>query len=329
MLKLVVLFCVLAATSAVNFYGGYVAPFAPLAYAAPYLQPYNYRGPLSLAPGQPANVLGADGRPLDTLDVNLDRSAHFTAKALDNGFHILKKRSAAFIAPVAASIATPLAYSTPLDYSARLAYSAPLSYSALYQPNNYRGPLSLAPGQPANILGADGRPLDTLDVNLDRSAHFTAKALDNGFHILKKRSAAFIAPVAASIATPLAYSTPLDYSARLAYSAPLSYSALYQPNNYRGPLSLAPGQPANILGADGRPLDTLDVNLDRSAHLTAKALSGGHFLKKRSAAFIAPISTVAVTGTPLIASSYTYSTPIAAAPLRQITYTAVPFAHYL
>lgn len=235
MFKLVVLSCVLAVTSAVNFYGGYAAPFAPLTYAAPLLQPYNYRGPFSLAPGQPANVLGADGRPLDTLDVNLDRSAHFTAKAIDNGFHVLKKRSAAFIAPITAPIATPLAY------SASLAYSAPLAYSA-----------------------------------------------------------------------------------RLAYSAPL-----YQPYNYRGPLSLAPGQPANILGADGRPLDTLDVNLDRSAHLTAKALSGEHILKKRSAPFIAPISTVAVARTPLIASTYTYSAPIVSTPLRHITYAATPFAHYL
>ncbi|CAK1556205.1 unnamed protein product [Leptosia nina] len=52
--------------------------------------------------------------------------------------------------------------------------------------------------------------------------------------------------------------------------------------NYRGPLSLAPGQPANILAADGRPLDTLSVNLDRAAHYTARAVDGGHLLKKRS-----------------------------------------------
>ncbi|KOB74590.1 putative cuticle protein [Operophtera brumata] len=172
MMKLVVLSCVLAAASA----SGLLAPFAPLIYSAPLgLTPYNYRGPFSLAPGQPANILGSDGRPLDTLDVNLDRSAHFTAKALDNvGLHVLKKRSAALIAPF-----NPIVYSAPL-----------------LQPYNYRGPLSLAPSQPANILGSDGRPLDTLEVNLDRSAHLTAKVLDNGgFHILKKRSVPVIAPV--------------------------------------------------------------------------------------------------------------------------------------
>ncbi|XP_050352109.1 uncharacterized protein LOC126774578 [Nymphalis io] len=206
MFKLVVLSCVLAAVSAGNFYGGYLSPFAPLTYSTPFLQPYNYRGPYSLAPGQPANILASDGRPLDTLDVNLDRSAHFTAKALDSGFHVLKKRSAAFIAPFVA----PLAYSAPL-----------------LQPYNYRGPLSLAPGQPANILGSDGRPLDTLEVNLDRSAHFKAQFLNNEVHLLKKRSASLIAPIhtVAITRTPLiasnyAYASPFAHQ----YLKPISYA---------------------------------------------------------------------------------------------------------
>ncbi|CAH2240317.1 jg25861 [Pararge aegeria aegeria] len=205
---------------------------------------------------------------------------------------------------------------------------APLAYSsALYQPYNYRGPLSLAPGQPANILASDGRPLDTLDVNLDRAAHFTAKAFDNGFHLLKKRSLAVVAPYAAQPILPYASFTP--YAAPY---APLAYSApLLQPYNYRCPLSLAPGQPANILGSDGRPLDTLDVNLDRSAHLTAKALSGAHILKKRSVSFIAPISTVAVARTPLITSSYAYPSTYATTHYSPISYAsyATPYAHYL
>ncbi|XP_038206187.1 uncharacterized protein LOC119828165 isoform X2 [Zerene cesonia] len=215
MMKLVVLSCVLAAASATNLLAGYVAPWA---YAAPLIQPYNYRGPLSLAPGQPANILGADGRPLDTLDVNLDRSAHLTAKALDNGIHLLKKRSVV-AAPIAAAYAAPFAYSAPF------AYAAPL-----IQPSNYRGPLSLAPGQPANILAADGRPLDTLDVNLDRAAHYTAKAFD-GVHILKKRSAVLapVAPVVSHVAVaraPLIAST-YTYGAPIARISPISYAAHY------------------------------------------------------------------------------------------------------
>ncbi|KPI97434.1 hypothetical protein RR46_09341 [Papilio xuthus] len=121
------------------------------------------------------------------------------------------------LAAASASLLAPLAYSTPYAYPAALAYSAPL-----VAPYNYRGPLSLAPGQPANILAADGRPLDTLDVNLNRAAHYTAKALDNGFHLLKKRSV--ITPV---IAAPLAHvATPLITPAvRVAYTAP--YAASY------------------------------------------------------------------------------------------------------
>ncbi|XP_045766273.1 uncharacterized protein LOC123867980 [Maniola jurtina] len=116
MFKLVVLSVVLAVAAAkpsglwgaglaAPLAAGWGAPWghagiaAPLAVAAPVaavaapVGAYNYRGPLSLAPGQPANILAADGRPLDTLSVNLDRAVHLTAKAVDGHGHWLKKRS--------------------------------------------------------------------------------------------------------------------------------------------------------------------------------------------------------------------------------------------
>ncbi|XP_038206249.1 uncharacterized protein LOC119828219, partial [Zerene cesonia] len=151
----------------------------------------------------------------------------------------------------------------------------------------------------------------------------TAKALENGFHLLKKRSV-YAAPLAAAYAAPLAYTSPLAYSAPIAYVTPL-----IQPSNYRGPLSLAPGQPANILAADGRPLDTLDVNLDRAAHYTAEALNGAHILKKRSA-FLAPVAPVvghvAVARAPLIASTYAYRAPITR--INHISYASPVVRYY-
>ncbi|XP_073947318.1 uncharacterized protein [Choristoneura fumiferana] len=222
MMKLVVLSCLLAAASAGLL--APFAPFAPLAYSSAYIAPYynsNYRGPLSLAPGQPANILAADGRPLDTLDVNLDRSAHLTAKALEGGVHLLKKRSAPILAAPIAPVVAPLAYSS--------AYIAP------YYNSNYRGPLSLAPGQPANILAADGRPLDTLDVNLDRSAHLTAKALEGGVHLLKKRSAPILtAPIAPVTRVGYAGAPLIAHASPIAYSAPITtaYAAPYAPLAY-------------------------------------------------------------------------------------------------
>lgn len=118
---------------------GLYAPYAPLAYTAatpylgyglPYAYPgYNYRGPLSLAPGQPASILGADGRPLDTLDVNLDRASHLTAKAYaGSGIHLLKKRSAVFTAPLTAPLAAPLTAPLALPY-AGAAYTTPYAYT--------------------------------------------------------------------------------------------------------------------------------------------------------------------------------------------------------
>ncbi|XP_034831571.1 uncharacterized protein [Maniola hyperantus] len=98
-------------------------------------------------------------------------------------------------------------------------------------------------------------------------------------------------PWAASVAAPLAGVAPLTGS----WAAASSIGG----SNYRGPLSLAPGQPANILAADGRPLDTLSVNLDRAVHATAKAVEGnGHWLKKRSIV-AAPWSAAPLAATPL------------------------------
>lgn len=141
-MKLVVLSCLLAAVSGSSLIG-YAAPYAysgyaaPLAYSAPLLAPYNYRGPLSLAPGQPANILAADGRPLDTLDVNIDRSAHFTAKTL-SGAHLLKKRS---VALAAAPLINRVAYTAPIAYTAPLAYSAPIAaYTRIAAPYTYAAP---------------------------------------------------------------------------------------------------------------------------------------------------------------------------------------------
>lgn len=154
MFKLVVLSSVLAlaASSAIAPWGlglgwagaplGIAAPLAaaPVAWGAHGLAAYNYRGPLSLAPGQPANILAADGRPLDTLSVNLDRAAHYTARAVDgHGLHVLKKRSAPLLAPawshtaridlpgrlIAPAVAAPLA--APLGAPLGLGWGAPVA----------------------------------------------------------------------------------------------------------------------------------------------------------------------------------------------------------
>ncbi|XP_032520830.2 uncharacterized protein LOC116772678 [Danaus plexippus] len=116
MYKLVVLFGLIALAS-----GSGIAPLWGPHLAAPLAAPwaaaghvavaagpvgaYNYRGPLSLGHGQPASILAADGRPLDTLSVNVDKAVHYTAKALEGG-HWLGKRS--IVAPLAAA---PLAWS--------------------------------------------------------------------------------------------------------------------------------------------------------------------------------------------------------------------------
>ncbi|CAG9793824.1 unnamed protein product [Diatraea saccharalis] len=181
MMKLVVLSCLLAAVSA-----GVLTPIAPIAYTS-FLAPSNYRGPLSLAPGQPANILAADGRPLDTLEVNLDRSAHLTAKALD-GLHILKKRSAPIFA--APAIAAPITYAK----APALAYTVPIA-------TPIAAPIATSYGYGAgvHILKKRSAPLIAAPITYTKT--------------LATPALAYSSPIAAPIAT--SYSYPLSYSAPL------------------------------------------------------------------------------------------------------------------
>lgn len=102
---------------------------------------------------------------------------------------------------------------------------------------NYRGPLSLAPGQPANILAVDGRPLDTLDVNIDRAVHYNAKALNSlGVHLLKKRS--LVGPLVAPVGLPLA--------SRLIAPAPLAVAGVHSGVVAAGPVAWGLGHGARL-----------------------------------------------------------------------------------
>lgn len=106
------------------------APWAAVGHggvaAAPAIAAYNYRGPLSLAPGQPANILAQDGRPLDTINVNLDRAAHLTAKALDPAGahgHLIGKRSAPLLGAA-------WSHTARIDLPGRLIAPGPLAIPA-------------------------------------------------------------------------------------------------------------------------------------------------------------------------------------------------------
>ncbi|KAL0872010.1 hypothetical protein ABMA27_004450 [Loxostege sticticalis] len=141
-----------------------VAAGPAVALGAPLHGAYNYRGPLSLAPGQPASILAADGRPLDTLSVNADKVVHYTARAVNNGHgaHILGKRSA----PLLAAPAVAWSHSARVDYPARLVAPAvpalaahALAAPALAAPLGWRAgvaPWGVGPLGHAGLLGHAG-----------------------------------------------------------------------------------------------------------------------------------------------------------------------------
>lgn len=133
---------------------------------------------------------------------------------------------------VAPALAAPLlaghaAHAPAVGVAGPVVVPAPLGGAAA----NYRGPVSLAPGQPASIIAQDGRPLDTLSVNADRAVHFTARAVDHGIqaaagahaHLLGKRSAPLIGawPVAAAHGlAPAALALPA--AGHLGWGAPIA-----------------------------------------------------------------------------------------------------------
>ncbi|XP_045766267.1 non-reducing polyketide synthase stbA-like [Maniola jurtina] len=153
--------------------------------------------------------------------------------------------NAAIAAPLAAPLAAPI-------------LTAPLGAIAPIGISNYRGPLSLAPGQPANILAADGRPLDTLSVNLDRAAHLTAKGIEGSSHLLKKRSIVGTPVVAA----PLAVSHLVSGSLALSPLAASNLAAASLATN-----NLAAAQLAGA-GLIAGPLAPRSIILSQSAPLT-------------------------------------------------------------
>ncbi|XP_034831572.1 uncharacterized protein [Maniola hyperantus] len=133
---------------------GFAAPLASLSYAPPVapvgpvppVGAFNYRGPLSLAPGQAANILAADGRPLDTLSVNLDRAVHYTARALEGNGRQLQKRSI-LAAPLADANLTGARYAAgPWTAGAAGPLNAtPLAAAHLTLGRSWVGPAPVAP----------------------------------------------------------------------------------------------------------------------------------------------------------------------------------------
>ncbi|XP_047026786.1 cuticle protein 16.5-like [Helicoverpa zea] len=156
------------------------------------------------------------------------------------GAHLGAPLVAPLAAPLAAPVlAAPVAHAPAVGVAGPAVVAAPLGGAA----HNYRGPVSLAPGQPASIIAQDGRPLDTLSVNADRAVHYTARVVDSAIgghgHLLGKRSAPLLGapwaglPAAHALA-PAALALPA--AAHLGWRAPVA------------PLGLGPLGHAGVLG---------------------------------------------------------------------------------
>ncbi|XP_065173390.1 uncharacterized protein [Atheta coriaria] len=175
---LIVFACALAAASA-----GYVAPVAPLVYGAQHLP-----------------VIGANGVPVDTAEVQHARAAHFAHKAeahARNGDYAVYAHAAPVVAAAAPVVASTYAAAPVVAYGQPAAYPT----TAVH---------------PASINGV---PLETPEVVAAKSNHFAAhaEALARTGHV----AAVHYRRRRGVIAAPLAYSA--------AYAAPYYGYAAHSP----------------------------------------------------------------------------------------------------
>ncbi|XP_077290979.1 uncharacterized protein LOC143914587 [Arctopsyche grandis] len=191
----------------------------------------------SLAPGVPAVILKATGRPLDTTDVVIARNNHLVARNL--AAHGIQKRSV--ISPLAySSVVSPIApwglsssvVSSPVvsAYSAVPAWNSGLigglnAWNGLASPVvSSIGEPALIPGSPAGVVKVTGKLVDTADVVVARNNHLVAKSL--AVHGIQKRSAI----------SPLAYSSVVSPIAPLGLASPLISSPILSRQIISGPV---------------------------------------------------------------------------------------------
>lgn len=205
---------------------------------------------------------------------------------MDLHFHLFLQIVAAFcVASCLGSWGPAVSYQSQVYHSLPLAYSAPWAYS----PVHYGGP-AYSPV----VIGHNGVPVDTPEVQAARAAHLAAHTAITGVpqdtaevqaakaahfaaharlgHSIHKRSAygpwyAHAAPVVIHNGVPL--DTPEVQAARSAHFAAYNRALTGQP-------AYAPVYAHAPLGPDGRVVDTAEVAHAKNVHFAAVAKAQGY-----------------------------------------------------
>lgn len=238
---------------------------------------------------QPHAVIGPNGHPVETPEVQYAKATHFAAhaNARYGGAHGIPH------APISLHNALPA--DTPEVAAAKLQHHHDFAVAA--QRNGVHVPLVAA--------AATHYPLDTPEVSAAKAAHFAAHAAARG-HYRRRRAAPFplhypvIDHNGVPVETPEVQAAKAqhysEYQRTLARPGqnipdPLEHtysSSQYSVPQYNGPsqqyspyIYRGPGGPPAQIGPDGRPLETPEIQAAKAAHFAAHAAvrSGnyGHF----------------------------------------------------
>ncbi|XP_017770586.1 PREDICTED: uncharacterized protein LOC108558252 [Nicrophorus vespilloides] len=250
-MKLFVVFaCALAAASA-----GYVAPVV-------YSQ------------AQHLPVIGANGVPVETAEVQHAKAAHYLHKADAHA------RNGDFVSAYVHGSPVVSAYSSPV-YSG-VAHTPVVVKTPEAYPTTY--------GHPGNVNGV---PLETPEVVAAKSNHFAAHVEAHA------RNGDFVAPVVSTYAhgSPVVAASPVVQ----AYSSPVHTVVSKTPEAY--PTTY--GHPGNV---NGVPLETPEVVAAKSNHFAAHVEAHA-----RNGDFVAPVVSAYAHGSPVVAASpvvQAYSSPV-------------------
>ncbi|KAF2882370.1 hypothetical protein ILUMI_23790 [Ignelater luminosus] len=220
--------------------------------------------------------VGPDGTPIDTPEVQLAKAAHFIAyneAAIRNANH--------YTAPYAAAAVGPI--DTPEVQLAKAAHFAAHLEAKSRSGHHYRRRRGIAYNsypQQIPVIGPNGVPQDTPEVQAAKAAHYAALAQSNSHQSSAPQQQQYNEhnpyygpyhfPVIGPQGVPT--ETPEVQAAKAGHLAAFSQAG----GLYHGGQSAGYYNPAPAYHGNAGPVDTPEVQAAKQAHLAAHAAAQGH-----------------------------------------------------
>lgn len=204
---------------------------------------------------QPQAVIGHDGHPVETPDVQIAKAGHFAA-------HAKARQGVAYAPYVHYGVHNALPADTPEVAAAKLQHYHDFAVAA--QRNGVHVP---------HVAAGSHYPVDTPEVSAAKAAHFAAHAAARGHAHYRRRRAApypFHYPVIDHNGVPV--ETPEVQAAKAHHYSEYQRTLARPGQNIQDPLEYqyaSSPQYSPALGHNGAPVDTPEVQAARANHFAA------------------------------------------------------------